>query len=206
MNYLDFVLLIPVIVGAWKGFKKGFIIEIFMLLALFAGIYGAIHFTDYIADILKEKLSIDSEYMPVIAFVTTFLMVGAMVYFLGKMLEKAISLAALSTFNKFAGLLFGAAKMLIVSGVIVVVLESIDEKDNIISRDLKTNSLLYEPLRDMSFKTLPALKESTLFKSSFFKDLFNKDKIDAQKEKLEERIEETIGDKIKEQVEKEVDL
>jgi len=198
MNYLDFILLIPVFFGAWKGFKKGFIIEVFTFLALFAGLYGAIHFTDFIAEILKEKLSVESEYMPIIAFVLTFLMVGAMVYFLGKMLEKAISLVALSTFNKFAGLIFGSIKLLIVSGMIVVVLESVDQKDNIISRDLKKSSLLYEPLRDMSFKALPALEESSLFKSSFFKNLLNKG--EEIEEKIGEKVEDNIKDKLKEKV------
>ena len=88
MNYLDFILLVPVVIGAWKGFKKGFIIEVFTLLALFAGIYGAIHFTDYIAEILKENLSVESEYMPIIAFLVTFLLVGAMVYFWVKCWKK----------------------------------------------------------------------------------------------------------------------
>ena len=116
------------------------------------------------------------------------------------MLEKAVSLAALSTANKFVGLLFGATKMLIVSGIIVVVLESIDEKDDIISRDLKESSLLYEPLREMSYTSLPALKESSLFKNnSFFKDLFNK-------EKLENNIEDKVNDKLQEVVEEKIDL
>ena len=176
MNYLDFLLLVPVLIGAWKGFKKGFIIEVFTLLALFAGLYGAIHFTDYIAVILKDNLSLDSDYMPIIAFIITFLMVGAMVYFLGKMLEKAISLVALSTVNKLAGLLFGATKMLIVSSIIVIVLESIDEKNKMISKELKTSSLLYTPLKDMAFTSLPALKESKLFKNrTKLLDLFKKD-------------------------------
>jgi len=176
MNYLDIILLIPILIGAWKGFKKGFIVEVFTLLALFAGIYGAIHFTDYMANILKTNFSLESEYMPIIAFVVTFLIVGAMVYFLGKMLEKAISLVALSTINKFAGLVFGATKMLIVSSIIVIVLEAIDEKDKIISKDLKAQSLLFQPLKKMTFTALPSIQESSLFKNrSFLFDLLKKD-------------------------------
>ncbi len=198
MNYLDFILVVPLIIGAWKGFKKGFIIEIFTLLALFAGLYGAIHFTDYIAEILKRDLSVESEYMPIIAFIITFLLVGAMVYFLGKMLEKAVSVVALSTANKFAGLLFGATKMLIVSGIIVVVLESIDEKNDIISRDLKERSILYEPLKEMAYTGLPALKESSLFKHHFFQDIFNTDKIEsAIEDKVNEEIQNIVDEKIK---------
>ncbi len=167
MNYLDFILLVPVLIGAWKGFKKGFIIEVFTLLALFAGLYGAIHFADFMSKLLKDNLSLDSEYLPIISFIVTFLLVGAMVYFLGKMLEKAISMVALSTVNKFAGLVFGGLKMLLLSSVIVIVLEAIDEKNKFMSKEIKETSLLYEPLKKMNFTMIPAIEESTLFKNRF---------------------------------------
>ncbi len=174
MNYLDFILLIPILYGAWKGFRKGFIIEIFTLLALFAGIYGAIHFADRMSTFLFDSLEIKSDYLPIIAFCLTFLLVGAMVFFLGRLLEKAVSMAALSLFNKMAGLLFGALKMLLVSSMLVIVLESIDEKNEFISKDFKEASLLYEPLRDLTFKALPAIEESQLFKKrSVLFDLLN---------------------------------
>ena len=175
MNYLDIILLIPVLWGAWKGFRKGFIIEIFTLLALFAGIYGAIHFSDRMSDFLTDSFKIESDYLPIIAFTLTFLLVGAMVFFLGRLLEKAVSLVALSTINKFAGLVFGALKMLLVSSMLVIVLESIDEKNKFIGKELKASSLLYEPLKSMTFKALPAIEESQLFqKKSIFLDLLNK--------------------------------
>lgn len=176
MNYLDIILLIPVLWGAWKGFRKGFIIEIFALLALFAGIYGAIHFSDKMSTMLTDSLDITSDYLPIIAFSLTFLLVGAMVYFLGRVLEKAISMVALSTINKFAGLIFGALKMMLVSSMLVIVLESIDEKNHFISKEFKESSLLYEPLRDMTFTALPAIQESQLFKKrSVFFDLLKKE-------------------------------
>ncbi|MFK8036897.1 MAG: CvpA family protein [Crocinitomicaceae bacterium] len=175
MNYLDFILLIPILIGAWKGFRKGFIIEIFTLLALFAGIYGAIHFSDRMSTFLSDSLDVKSDYLPIVAFSLTFLCVGAMVFFLGRVLEKAVSLVALSTINKFAGLVFGALKMLLVSSMLVVVLESIDEKNKFISKEFKESSLLYEPLRDITFTALPAIEDSQLFKNrSILFDLLNK--------------------------------
>lgn len=177
MNYLDFVLLIPVLWGAWKGFRKGFIIEIFTLLALFAGIYGAIHFSDRMSVLLSDSFDFTSDYLPIIAFSLTFLLVGAMVFFLGRVLEKAVSLVALSTINKFAGMIFGILKMLLVSSMIVIVLESIDEKNQFISKEFKESSLLYTPLKNTTFTALPAIEESQLFKqrSVFFDLLKNED-------------------------------
>ena len=92
MNFLDILILIPILYGAYKGFKHGFVIELFTLLAILVGIYVGIHFSDYTANWLKSSLEIDSEYLPVIAFTFTFLIVGAMIFFAGKMIETRVRL------------------------------------------------------------------------------------------------------------------
>ena len=73
MNSIDILLVIPLIYGAWKGFKHGLIIEVFTLLALFVGIYVGIHFSDFTARLLREHLGLTSKYLPIIAFTITFL-------------------------------------------------------------------------------------------------------------------------------------
>ncbi|WP_066758019.1 CvpA family protein [Crocinitomix algicola] len=163
MNYLDILLIIPIIIGAWRGFKKGFVIEVFTLLALLVGIYAGIHFSDFMAEILKEHIGIDSEYLPAIAFTVTFLMVGAMVYFSGKMIEKALKLVALGTLNKFTGLVFGVTKMIFILSAALVILESYDEKGQFIPVEFKTDSILYHPIKNTSLTAIPALRYSDLF-------------------------------------------
>jgi membrane protein required for colicin V production len=163
MNYLDILLLIPILIGAWRGYNKGFVIEIFTLLALLVGIYAGIHFSDYMAAILRDSVGIESEYLPAIAFTFTFLLVGAMVYFLGKLIEKGLKILALGMVNKIAGLFFGVVKMVFILSAGLVILESYDEKGNFIPTDLKTDSLLYEPITKTSLTAIPALKYSDLF-------------------------------------------
>ena len=46
MNFLDILILIPILYGAYKGFKHGFVIELFTLLAILVGIYVGIHFSE----------------------------------------------------------------------------------------------------------------------------------------------------------------
>ena len=163
MNYLDILLVIPLIIGAWRGFKKGLIIEFFTLLALLVGIYAGIHFSDFVSGVLKNNLGMTSQYVPVIAFTITFLGVGAAVYFAGKMLERAVSVVALSPVNKMLGLFFGMIKMLFFTSAALVILESYDEKGEFIPDDLKEKSLLYHPVKKVSLTAIPALKYSDLF-------------------------------------------
>jgi membrane protein required for colicin V production len=163
MNVLDIILFIPIAIGAWKGFRKGLIIELFTLLALLVGIYAAIHFSDYMAEVIHNNFNYDGEHTPIIEFVLTFLLVGAMVYLLGKAIEKVISTVKLSIFNKLGGLVFGAIKMMFVSAIIVIVIDAIDKRDNIIETKTKNESLLYQPLKTAGITIIPAIKESQLF-------------------------------------------
>lgn len=163
MNYLDIILILPLLFGAWRGFKKGLIIEFFTLLALLVGLYAGIHFSDFLSSWLRESFGFNSTYLPVIAFTIIFLGVGAMVFFAGKALEKVISVVALTPLNKIAGLIFGVAKILFFLSAALVILESYDEKNAFFPEKLKEDSLLYHPVKSVALTTIPPLRHSDLF-------------------------------------------
>lgn len=163
LNILDIILLIPLCWAAWKGFQKGFILEIFSLLALGVGIYGSIHFSDYSADFLRDELGFESKYLPVIAFALTFIGLVIGVYFLGKMVEKAVHLAALKTANKVAGAVFSVIRAALILSVLLIVLHSIDEKSGFLPRKQVHESTLFEPLHNFAGWIIPSLKESDVF-------------------------------------------
>lgn len=169
MNFIDILLLIPIGYAVYKGFKNGFIIEVCTLLALLVGIYAGIHFSDGTANLLKTSWNIHSEYLPVIAFTITFLGVGALVFFGGKMLEKVVDVASLTPLNKFLGILFALIKIFYLLSVFIVLLESYDEKGDFIKEETKQESLLYEPVKNLSLTTIPRIKESTIFLTNSLK-------------------------------------
>lgn len=183
MNYFDVFVLVALIYAAWRGFKKGFIIELFTFLALFFGLYAGIHFSDWMSILLKENFGWDSEYLPLISFVIIFLAVGAMVYFGGKAIEKVIKVVQLSLVNKFLGIVFSMLKMILILGSIIMLTESYDEKNNVVPTEFKEDSLLYEPMHETLKFCIPAFEESTLFLK---KALVNKDFIEETLEKVEE--------------------
>lgn len=163
MSIVDILILIPLGYAAWKGFQHGIIIEVFTLLALLVGIYAGIHFSDVTANWMKNSLGWDSEYLPVIAFTITFLGIGAMVYFAGKMIEQFVKVTNLTPINKAFGIVFAVLKMTYFVSVFLVLVESYDEKGDFLPPSMKEKSLLYNPILKVSTTTIPALKESTLF-------------------------------------------
>lgn len=182
MGFLDLIFAVALIYGAWKGFKKGFVIELFTFLALFLGLYAGIHFSDFMADILTNNVEIESKYVPTVSFTVIFLLVGAIVYFAGIAIEKVIKVVQLSLLNKLLGVLLGIIKMVFVLGVITMLIESYDEKGDFISEDSKKGSIFYKPLKSVVSFAIPAFEKSTLFlKNTLINGVESDSSIDIEK-------------------------
>jgi len=166
MILIDFFLLIPLGYGAWRGFRKGLIIEVFTLLAIIVGIYVAVHFSDQVSHKIVENVGKEYSSTPAISFTLIFLAVGALIYFGGVALEKVVRAVNLSVFNRMLGLLFGFIKALYLLSILLVTYQSYDPEGNLISEENKENSLLYEPIKNTSVKTIPFLSDSRLYLES----------------------------------------
>ena len=73
VNLLDIIILVPLLLFAWNGYKKGFIIEVASLAALLIGLYMAFFFSDFAAEMLNDLFDIDQKYVAVFAFLITFI-------------------------------------------------------------------------------------------------------------------------------------
>jgi membrane protein required for colicin V production len=105
MHWLDIVILIIVGAAGWKGFQRGFIIELASLVGLVLGIWAGIRFSDLVIDTLDLEVK-----NAAIAFLLTFVLVVLLVMLLGHLLTKLIDIAQLSLPNKLAGIAFGALR------------------------------------------------------------------------------------------------
>lgn len=168
MSLLDIFLLVPLAYGAWRGFRKGLIIEIFTLLAIVVGIYMAVHFSDLVSNKINNNIGEEYSSTPAIAFTLTFLAVGALIYFGGIALEKVIKVVNLSVFNRLLGLLFGTIKALYLLSILLLTYQSYDPNGKLISEESRENSLLYNPIKNTSIKTIPFLSQSRLYLESKF--------------------------------------
>lgn len=165
MNAIDLILIIPLAWAAYKGFKKGFIIEIFSLLALFAGVYGGIHFSEGVAHWLDQTVQIKEKYLPVVSFAVTFIGVVVLVFYLGKLIEKAINMAAMKPLNKLAGALFSILKYGLIMSVILGFLLPINKNLDLIKQSTINESALAKPIEGLATTIIPAVKESDFYKA-----------------------------------------
>ena len=157
MNLLDIILIVPFIWFAYRGFQKGLVIELASLVALILGIWAAIYFSFFAADFLSDNFDIGPRYLPVIAFIITFIVVVMGVYLIGRIIEKFIDILALGLLNKLAGLAFGLVKAAFLLSIIILVINSFDANQSIITPKLRDGSFLYKPVERFAPKIIPRL-------------------------------------------------
>ncbi|SKB32805.1 CvpA family protein [Maribacter arcticus] len=167
MGLLDILLGIPLVWGLWKGLKNGLFMEIASIVALIAGIYGAIHFSYITGDYLSEHLEWDEHNMSIIAFVVTFVLIIIIVHLAGKILTKVANFAMLGLLNKIAGAIFGTLKIAILLGAALIFFDRMDSTLNIMDENTKKESMLYQPIKDIGALIFDkVLKNNMLIKQS----------------------------------------
>ncbi|WP_339664824.1 CvpA family protein [Maribacter arcticus] len=167
MGLLDILLGIPLVWGLWKGLKNGLFMEIASIVALIAGIYGAIHFSYITGDYLSEHLEWDEHNMSIIAFVVTFVLIIIIVHLAGKLLTKVANFAMLGLLNKIAGAIFGTLKIAILLGAALIFFDRMDSTLNIMDENTKKESMLYQPIKDIGALIFDnVLKNNMLIKES----------------------------------------
>ena len=143
MNYIDIILLLPLLYGAYRGFSRGLIIEVATLLGLLLGVYIAIKFSGYTEDFLRDFLNLSSESLSYVALGVTFLIVVVAISLLGKMLTKLIDIISLGMVNKLLGTVLGIAKYFVFLCIALSIIEALDGKFHFINEEVKEKSLLY---------------------------------------------------------------
>lgn len=159
MNLLDVIIAIPLLWGAYRGFKRGLIFETLMIIGLIIGLYAAFKFSSLVQGLLKNVVSENSAILPFLSFALVFAAVLLIMILFAKFLEGILKIASLNLFNQIAGALLGIFKFGLVVSVVLWSFKALEPHWDFISSDMKNKSLLYEPvLKTASFVT-PALED-----------------------------------------------
>ncbi len=139
MNYIDIMILIPLVWFGYKGFSSGLVRELASIIALVAGLYASFKFTDWVA------VWINNDKIPhELYFAITFFMVLVLVFIAGRFVEKVVKLVIPEILNNLAGALFGAAKIFVIFSALFFFINSIDTKGVLLTQKSKQESILYK--------------------------------------------------------------
>jgi len=160
MIWLDIVLLVPLLWGAYTGFKKGLVAQILGIFSLVAGVWIGTHFQHIIEPFIMDR--IQEKYLSTLCFIILLfatIIVGAVI---SKIIEKFINFVQLKLLNKLAGVILGMMKILSFLVIIIFILESWDTQSFILKKSTKNSSVVYPVLKNIGDLVLPELNHSNI--------------------------------------------
>ncbi len=149
MNLLDIILGLLLAYGLYKGFKNGLFVEVASLIALIAGIFGAIHFSYIAGDYLHQNMQWDERYINIASFIITFIIIVLLVHVAGKFLTRIADFAMLGLLNKLAGALFGSLKIAVIVGALLIFFERVNAAAGFVKNETMQESIFYEPVKEI---------------------------------------------------------
>lgn len=143
MQIIDIVMLVFAGLMVILGFRNGLIISLATLVALILGIYAAVYFSHFAAELLHNTFEISSTYLPLISFTVTFLVVLVGVILIGKVIEKLVDVVGIGFLNHLAGALLGLIKSILILSIIFFVISIADTNQKLITPEAKEKSIFY---------------------------------------------------------------
>jgi len=157
MNIVDIILVVILLYGLVRGFFRGFFAELASLVGFIAGIYVAIYFSHILSDYLIDKVSWNIQFVNLIAFAITFVLVVFLISLAGKFITGLMNFAALGIINKLAGAGFGLIKLAFIISVIIMFFGETNEDINIVDQETIESSLLFPHVQSIAPILLPAI-------------------------------------------------
>ena len=160
MNVIDIVLGGLILFGLVRGLMKGLFVEIASIVALVAGIYGAIHFSNFAAEFLESKVDWSEKTIVILAFAITFVIIVLTIAMAGKALTKLADFAALGIINKLAGAVFGALKIGLILSVVLIIFDKMNKTIPFADEEDLEESVLYYKVKALVPIILPSILTS----------------------------------------------
>ena len=110
MTIADVIIIILLGIGAYKGYKDGFLVTVISFLAFIIAIIAAFKLMDTCMKFLKVYIG-DNKVLPFISFVVVFVLVYIAVFLLSRFLKSVINQTLFGKFDEAVGALFGIFKI-----------------------------------------------------------------------------------------------
>lgn len=125
MSKVDITLALLILVGAYGGFKEGFLMELISLLAIILGVLGGFKLMGWAMIELERQFHVDAKALPYIAFGAVFFIIVFLVNLLGKVIRLKINKSLLGWVDQAAGALLGLFKTAFMISVLLWIFHSL---------------------------------------------------------------------------------
>ena len=140
------------------GLFKGFTEQAIAIVAIVAGTWAALKFTDLACTFLQPYLGAPAGFLKVLVFIMMVVLVVLLFKLIGKLVKASINFVTLGWLDRLLGAVFGLLKAAIVLGILAVLFTSINNTFHLVSEETLAASPVFTHLRSASIAILPYLK------------------------------------------------
>jgi membrane protein required for colicin V production len=149
MNAIDLIVLLPLGLAFIRGYRKGFVIEIFTLIGLVVAVIASMKCTSIVMGWI-QPIAGNGKWLPFFAYMLTFIGAFLIVLWFGKIIEGLLKAASLGTVNK----LFGAALSVLKACFIISLIFWLLTEVNVLPEEARKGSISYRALGDLAPKVI----------------------------------------------------
>lgn len=149
------------LIGAVRGFMKGFVRQLAGIVGLIAGLLIARALFGTVGEYLAVEMDTSVNFGQVVAFLLIWIVVPMLFSIVAYFLTKALELIQLGCLNRCLGAGLGAVKYMLVLSLFILFIEFIDSKNELISQTTKNSSVFYYPIEKFAGAFMPAIKTVT---------------------------------------------
>jgi len=147
MNWLDVLLLLPLLVGLVRGLMRGFISEVIAIMVVLLGVIGARFGAPPFSEWLLQQFAWPQGVCDVVSYTLVFLVIAILLSLLAKGLTRFLRAIHLGWANRLAGGLFGIAKYGLLVLIAVFVLNKTNESFHYLDdAPVVKTSVIYQPM------------------------------------------------------------
>jgi membrane protein required for colicin V production len=125
LSGIDITLIIIILLGAYGGYREGFLMELFSFLAIVLGVLGGFKLMGQAMILLTNKFNVDKVVLPYIAFGVVFIIIVIVVTLLGRLIKASIDKNFLGRVDQAAGALLGMLKVTFLVSVAIWIMNSL---------------------------------------------------------------------------------
>ena len=140
MSKIDIVIAIILLIGGYFGYKRGFLLGLFFLLAIIIGVFLGFKLMAISVNYLHKNFNADLNYLPYISFFVIFVGVILVVMFIGNRFKNSMDKTFLGKLDAIVGALLGVAKYAFCLSVLFWLLSSLTVR---FPANWTNNSFLY---------------------------------------------------------------
>lgn len=124
MSKVDITLALIIMVGAYSGFRGGFLLELFSFAGILLGVLFGFKLMGWAMVVLAQEFHIDEKALPYIAFAAVFFAVLFIVNLTGKMINRSDK-SLLGKADGFAGAALGLLRTAFMLSVLLWIFDSL---------------------------------------------------------------------------------